>query len=325
MNTSSPFFALFAYLIFPGFIFTAVIGMLASWVDRKVTARVQWRVGPPLLQPLYDVVKLLGKETIVPRGGSRTTFLIAPVLGLVGVTLVSTLVWISILFPQASFRGDLIVILYFLMVPSLAVVLGGFASRNPIASLGASREMKLMLAYELPFLLSVFTVVIKADYTLGLRDLMIRIHDNGMLASPSIIIALIVSIMVMQAKLTLVPFDIPEAETEIMSGPFVEYSGTPLALFKLTRMMMLFTVPMVLVTLFMGGAKFWITNAESGASEFHYLSILWLALKYVALLVIVTLIRNTNPRVRIDQAMRFFWGPMTVLAIIAVVLAFLGL
>jgi NADH-quinone oxidoreductase subunit H len=304
-----------AYLIFPGFLFTAVVGMLASWIDRKVTARVQWRVGPPLLQPLYDFVKLLGKETIIPKGASRTTFLLAPIFGLASVTLVSTLIWMAIFFPEKGFTGDLIVVIYFLMVPSLAVIIGGFASKNPIASLGASREMKLMLADELPFILAVLVPIIQAGGAIRLGDLINYQNNYGMVFNwqyPSGIIALIVAVIAMQAKLTLVPFDIPEAETEIMSGPFVEYSGPPLAIFKLTRMMMLFTLPMTLVLLFLGGM------------HFQGWAILWSVLKYVVLLVLIILIRNTNPRVRIDQAMKFFWGPVTILGIVAVILALLG-
>ena len=303
-----------AYLVFPGFLFTAVVGMLVSWVDRKVTARVQWRVGPPLLQPLYDFMKLLGKETVVPKGSSRITFLLAPLLGLVSVTLVSTFIGTAILWPEKGFGGDLIVVLYFLMVPSIAVIMGAFASRNPIASLGASREMKLMLADELPFLLAVAVAIIQSEGSIKLSQLIAYQQTYGMVFwSVSGFFAFVVAVLAMQAKLTLVPFDIPEAETEIMSGVFVEYSGPPLAVLKLTRMMMLFTLPMFLVLVFLGGM------------QFHGWSILWSVLKYGVLLVLITLIRNTNPRVRIDQALRFFWGPVTFLGIVAVVLAFLGL
>jgi NADH-quinone oxidoreductase subunit H len=117
----------------------------------------------------------------------------------------------------------------------------------------------------------------------------------------------------MQAKLGLVPFDISEAETELAGGPIIDYSGAPLAIFKLTKAMLLFTVPMFIIVTFMGGI------AVSGVS------LVWGILKYVLLLVIITLIRNTNPRLRIDQALRFFWGPVTGLAVVAVVLALFGL
>ncbi len=305
---------LFYYVIFPGFLFTAAVGMLASWIDRKVTARIHWRVGPPLLQPLYDFIKLLSKEIIIPKGAARWTFLLSPVFGMAAIVLVSTMLWLAMLEPDNAFSGDLIVILYLLVIPSIAVIVGGFASKNPLASLGASREMKLIMAYELPFILAVFTPVIKADYAIRMGELLSFQLDNGIifLRYPSCIIAFIVAIMCMQAKLTLVPFDAPEAETEIMAGAYIEYSGAPLGIYKLTRMMMLFTVPMFLVITFMGGIIF---------EGWH---ILWGILKYVALLVIIILIRNTSPRVRIDQAVKFFWKYMTVLAIVGVCLAFLG-
>lgn len=302
------------YILFPGFLFTAIVGLIVSWIDRKVTARVQWRVGPPLLQPLYDMIKLMFKEILIPKECSKFTFLAAPILGIAAVTLVSTILWSTMLWPMHGFSGDIIVILYLLMMPSVGVILGGFASKNPIASLGASREMKLMLADELPFLLAILVPVIQSGNTIKIVDILNYQTTYGMVfTSFSGIIAMIVAIICIQAKLTLVPFDLPEAETEIMSGVFVEYSGPPLALFKLTRMMMLFTLPMTLVVLFLGGMHF------QGWEIF--ISIL----KYIVLLFLIILIRNTNPRVRIDQALRFFWGPVTILGVIAVILAILGL
>jgi len=300
-------------LIFPGFLFTAILGCLVSWIDRKVTARVQWRVGPPLLQPFYDFVKLLGKETIVPEGGARRIFLIAPLIALAAVTLVSTLLWQVLLWPQQSFLGDLIVVIYLLTVLPIAVIIGGAASANPLASLGASREMKLILGYELPFILALFVPVIQAGGKIRLGELLTwQWTNHPFLYSWSGIVAFVVAILCMQAKLGLVPFDMSEAETEIIAGPYIEYSGAPLTLYKLTRWMMLFVLPMFLVIMFMGGIVF---------SSWH---ILWGILKYVILLVVVILIRNTNPRLRIDQAMRFFWGPVTGLALLAVILAFVG-
>ncbi|MCK4244784.1 MAG: NADH-quinone oxidoreductase subunit H [Candidatus Omnitrophica bacterium] len=305
---------IFNFLVFPGFLFTAVIGCLASWIDRKVTARVQWRVGPPILQPFYDLVKLSGKETIVPRGGARLTFLAMPIVALSAITLVSTLIWRVLLSPQTTFLGDLIVVIYLLTIPSIALIISGAASANPLASLGASREMKLILGYELPFILAIFVPVIKANGIIRLGELLTWQWTNYIfLGSLSGFIAFIVVILCMQAKLGLVPFDAPEAETEIIAGPYIEYSGTPLAIYKLTRWMMLFVIPMFLVVIFMGGINF---------SGWH---ILWGILKYVLLLVIIVLIRNTNPRLRIDQVMKFFWGPVTGLAILAVILALLGL
>ena len=303
---------LFFFLVF-GFLATAVIGLLASWIDRKVTARVQYRVGPPLLQPVIDIVKLLGKETLVPRGSSKVTFLLAPVIGFASVILVSTLLWLNNIWIDKTFLGDLIVVVYLLAIPSISIIIGGFASRNPLASLGASREMKLILSYELPFILAILVSVIKSNFSLRLGEIVAFQAQNGViLGSLSGVLAFIVLIMCIQAKLALVPFDIPEAETEIVGGPLIEYSGTSLAIYRLTKNMLLFVLPFFLMILFMGGLRF------------DGIHLLFGILKYVGLVALITVIRNTNPRVRIDQAMRFFWGPMTVIAIISVVLALIG-
>ena len=301
------------YFLFFGFLLTAIIGLLASWIDRKVTAKVQYRVGPPLLQPLIDIVKLLGKETLIPAGSSKITFLMAPVIGLASVILVSTLLWINNIYPAKSFLGDLIVVLYLLVIPSISIIMGGFASRNPLASLGASREMKLILSYELPFILAVLVTVIKSGFTFRLGEILTFQAQNGALVrSWSGTLALIVAIICMQAKLALVPFDIPEAETEISGGVLIEYSGSGLAIYRLMKNMLLFTVPFFLIIVFIGGLRF------------DGIYLLYGVLKYISLVALMTVIRNTNPRVRIDQAVKFFWGPVTIIAIIAIILALLG-
>jgi NADH-quinone oxidoreductase subunit H len=296
-----------------GFLLTAVLGLVSSWVDRKVTARVQYRVGPPFLQPFIDIVKLLGKETMIPAGASRMVFLTAPVIGLSGVIVASAILWGNQLRPAAGFAGDWIVMLYLLTVPSISIILGGFASGNPLASIGASREMKLVLAYELPFVLAMLVPVLRSD-SIRLGDILAYQVLNGATAGTlSGVLALVVAVLCMQAKLALVPFDAPEAETEIVHGPLIEYSGTGLAVYRLMKNMLLFSLPFFLITMFLGG--FQIQGIE----------ILWSVLKFVGLLALATVIRNTNPRVRIDQAVRFFWGPMAILGAISVALALLGL
>ena len=295
-------------MIFPGFLFSACVGLMAGWVDRKVTARIQWRVGPPWYQNFIDIVKLLGKETIIPEG-AKLTFLISPYLGLLSVSLVATVLGKTILFPLESFVGDLIVVLYLLIIPAIAIIIGASSSRNPLASVGASREMKLVLAYELPFILSVIVVIIKCGGVIKIGEILnYQMGAGSNLASFSGILAFLVAILCMQAKLGFVPFDMSEAEQEIMAGALIEYSGPPLAIFKLTKAILVYTMPLLLIVLF------WAKN----------LNPLALIGKYTALLVIIILIKNTNPRLRIDQALRFFWGPVTLLALAAVGLALIG-
>jgi len=271
---------------------------------------VQMRVGPPLLQPFHDIRKLFVKETCVPEGGAIGTFLLAPLLGLAAVTLASMILWRTLLNAEATFVGDLIVLIYLLVMPALGVMLGSFASRNPLASLGGSREVKLMIAYELPMVLAILVPVIQAG-SIRLGDLM---TGQAPIMSISGVLALLVCIACMQAKLTIVPFDMPEAETELSGGALIEYSGPPLAMFKLTRAMMLFTLPVLLLVLFFGGL---LTGPVWQR---------WLIgfLVWFVLVAITIVLRNTTPRVRIDQAVRFFWGPVSVVALLGVVLAWLG-
>jgi NADH-quinone oxidoreductase subunit H len=304
---------LFYYTVFPGFLFTVTLGFLSSWLDRKVTARVQWRVGPPLLQPVYDVIKLLGKEIIIPQGAPKFLFLMLPLVGLASAILVSTMNWLSMLDAGSGFVGDWIVVIYLLAVPAIMLILGSFASANPLASVGGSREIKLLLGYELPFVMACLVPVIKA-HSIKLGEIIAFQASSGiLLSSVSGVAAFIIALLCIQAKLGLVPFDMAEAETEIMAGAYIEFSGAVLAVFKLTKFIMLVASPLFLVVLFMG-------------SEIKSIvGFLFVLLKYILVVVLLVLIRNTNPRVKIDQAVRFFWGPITALAVTAIILAMIGL
>ncbi|MBN1913704.1 MAG: NADH-quinone oxidoreductase subunit H [Candidatus Omnitrophica bacterium] len=306
---------IFNFLIFPGFLFASCVGLIAGWVDRKVTARIQWRVGPPWYQNFVDIIKLSGKEIIVPQG-AKAIFLLSPFAGLLSAVLAAVILGRSILVPAQSFVGDLIVLLYLLVIPAASLIFGASSSRNPLASVGASREMKMVLGYELPFILVAVVAIIKCEGAVKLGNILsyqMSFTSNLILpsgwVSPSGLIAFSVAILCMQAKLGFVPFDAAEAEQEIMGGTLIEYSGLPLAVFKLTKALLLYTMPLLLIVLFWG----------------KDLRPAFLIVKYVSLLVVVILIKNTNPRLRIDQALRFFWGPMTVLALVAVVLALFGI
>jgi len=299
-------------LLFVAFAGTLVLGLAMKWVDRKVTAMVQWRVGPPWYQPIADVAKLLGKETIVPQNARRTGFLLAPLVGFAAVIVAAAILWAVNLDPGVSFVGDLIVVFYLLTIPSLAVVLGGCASSNPHGAVGASREMKLILSYELPLMLAMLPAVIAGGWTLRLGDI-VAAPAASVWTSLALALGFVVSLLCVQAKLGLVPFDIAEAETEIMGGAFVEYSGPPLALIYLTRAMMLAVMPILLVTVLWGGFSF--ASVGAGIAS---------VLKYLLVIVVTVLVRNTNPRVRIDHAMKFFWFGLTPLAVLAVVLALIG-
>jgi len=291
-----------------------VLGLLTSWIDRKVTALVQARVGPPWFQPIADILKLLGKETLAPDGPGRMVFLTAPLFGLAGMALTAALIGFVAVRPESGFIGDVLVLIYLLTIPSVALMIGASASGNPMAAVGASREMKLILGYELPYLIVIATIIYKSGFELRLASIIANQVQNGWyLWSISGIIGFIVMILATQAKLGLVPFDMPEADQELMGGIITEYSGPPLAVIRITKTMLFAVLPLFVSILFFGGI------------HLGGVGILYSFLKYVAVVVLIVLIRNTNPRVRIDQAVRFFWGPVTILALVGLGLALLGL
>ncbi len=305
---------IFYFLIFPGLLFSGIVGGFLSWFDRKITARVQFRQGPPLLQPLYDFVKLLTKETLIPKQGSRFTYLLAPVFALFGAVISAVFILLPLFGIKTGFVGDLIVIIYLLNIPSLSFMIGALASGNPLAAVGASREMKLILSYEVPFLLVLISIILKSGMSIKLSEIIAFQTVNGaFIGSISGIIGFIVALMCIQAKLGLVPFDMAEGEGEICDGITIEFSGTTYALVNLAKYIMLFVLPALVVGLFFAGMNF------------EGINILWSVLKVVLVVLLVTLVRNTNPRVRIDQAMRFFWIWMNLMAIVSIILAIFGL
>jgi NADH-quinone oxidoreductase subunit H len=298
-----------AFLIFPGIVFTSFVGLTLTWVDRFVSARVQWRKGPPFYQPYADLLKLLLKQTVVPAGASRVTFLLAPLIGFAAMCVTSVLLFYVNFYPRGSFVGDLIVLVYLFALPPLATILGASASRNPLSAVGASREMTLYLGYELPFLLALVVPIIHTGGAIRLGDLVLAQQAGGpFLYSWSGLIAAVLVLICIQAKLGYPPFDIAEAEQEIMSGVLIEYSGAPLAVFRLTKAMMFFLMPCFLVTVFWGGLASW-----------------WAIPELLVIVVLVILIKNTNPRFKIEHALRFFWFILGALGIMAVILAFRGL
>ena len=298
--------------VFPGLLFTAVLGLLAGWLDRKVSARFQYRVGPPFFQNFNDLFKLLTKETILIRDTMSGVFIAAPLAALAMLAVVSALVGVPLFF-GTGFGGDLIVVMYLLMLFSVMVVLGGASTGNVFSSLGAGREIKLLLADELAFILVCLVAVIKAGYTLRFDAILAHQAGHGAIAgSISGTIALVIGLLCVQAKMTLPPFHIPDAETEIVGGPFMEYGGPLLAFWKLGHFMMYVIFPFLLVLLFLGGFKL------------QGLGILWALLKYLGIIVVMIIIKNTNPRLRIDTAISFFWKVASPLAFLAVVLAVLG-
>lgn len=303
---------LFQFIVFPGFMFLTAAGGLLSWFDRKITARVQFRKGPPMFQPFYDLIKLSIKETTVPVNASAGLFLIMPLIAFTSVIISGLLILLPAFNITTGFKGDIIVMIYLLTVPAVSIIIGALASGNPLSAVGASREMKLLISYELPFLLAILSLVIKAGMSIHFNDIIVQQNNGFFIGSVSGVLAFIVILMCVQAKLSLVPFDMAEAETEIIAGVITEYSGIPLAMIKLTRFILLFILPVFMTSLFLGGFNFEKWN------------ILISVAKILGIVLLITLIRNTNPRVKIKAAMKFFLVWMNLFAAAAVILTVYG-
>jgi len=303
---------LFQLLIFPGLLFTAVLGLLVGWIDRKLSARFQFRVGPPLFQNFNDFFKLLGKETIIVKESIKSVFVIAPLAAFAVLTILATIIGTALFYQEGS-GGDLFVVMYLIMTLTVMVFLGSSSTGNVYSSIGAGREIKLLLADELAFILVLLIPIIKSGYQLRLDQILAVQQTSGpFIGSASGIIAFMVGILCIQAKMTLAPFNIPEAETEIVDGTFMEYSGPLLGFWKLNHYMMFVIFPFLLIVLFLGGF-----NLQGWG-------ILWAILKYLLIVVVMVIIKNTNPRIRIDTALSFFWKYVSPLAFIGVILAVLG-
>lgn len=309
-------------LIFPGFLFCFLAGMLLCGIDRKLVAKMQKRVGPPILQPFYDFFKLCGKETIVPDAASRTVFMISPLVGLAALVVIQLFIPV---FGFSAFSGmaDIIVILYLLLIPALAIILGGAASGSPYAGVGLSREMVTIISCELPLVLVLLAVAKAVGSAIGtglcfsLSDIAEYQAVNGSLITKiSMVPAALALLLVIPGETGSHPFDAAEAETEICEGMLAEYSGAPLAVFKLSSAVKMLTMTSLFVTLFLGGLGTGILVVDG---------LLMFFLCAVITVVSISFVHAITARLRIEQIFKYYWTVVSLLALISLVLAWFGL
>ena len=287
--------SLFQILVFPGFLFLGLISLAFEYVDRKLYARLQNRVGPPWYQPLADIVKLVSKESIVPKNADRFVFKAIPIFAMAATY--TAFLYIPITGTQSvyPFASDLIVVLYFLTIPTLTFFLAGWFSSSLYAEIGSIRAMTQFFAYEVPLYMSLLGPALLAG-SWSISGITAFYHANPLLTLvnlPGLFVALVAT----QGKLERAPFDIPDAETEIVGGTFTEYSGRLLAMFRMTIDSELVVMAALISAVFF---PFYIPgNAVLGLLVF--------LVKVLVVVILLTVMRAVLARLRIDQMVSFCW------------------
>ncbi len=326
-------------LIFPGFLFCFLVGLLLAGIDRKIVAKMQKRVGPPVLQPFYDFFKLCGKETIVPAAANKGMFLGAPLLGLAALVVLQMFIPVFS-FTAFSTMADVIVILYLLLIPALSMILGGAASGSPYAGVGLSREMVTVIACELPLVLVLLAVAKTVGNATGSglvfsmsEIIRYQLANGSLITHVSMIPAAIAFLLIIPGETGSHPFDTAEAETEICEGLLAEYSGAPLAVYKLSHSIKVLTLESLFVALFLGGigralgaltGVLGLSGAAAGMITGLLGVIVLVLLCIVITILFISLVHAITARLKIEQVFKYYWTVVTGLALLSLVLAWYG-
>jgi NADH-quinone oxidoreductase subunit H len=320
----------------------ATLFAFTTWLERKALARIQNRIGPNkvgipctrislfgLGQPAADGIKMLFKEDIVPRGADRLFHLLAPILALIPAMLV--LCFLPLDFPwvnEDSVKAYLLdgaVIFFFAItgLNTLAVFMAGWASRNKYSLLGGMRAVAQMVSYEIPLVLSAVIVVMMVGSLNAAEIAKAQAGWDWFVFSPWGFAAFVIFFIAALAETNRSPFDLPEAESEIIAGYFTEYSGFKFALFFLGEYIAMFAISGLAVTLFLGGGDGPGVTLDQGlpTEAFPGLAVIWFLMKIFALIAVMIWLRGTLPRLRVDQLMGFAWKFMLPLSILNILVA----
>lgn len=294
-------------LLFPGLFFLLFYSTSMEFADRKLYARLQNRQGPPWYQPVADFFKLIGKEALIPAEANQRMFRAIPLFSLAAVSTAFLYIPVWGRTAVISFGNDMVVILYLLAIPALASFLAGWYSRSLYATVGATRVLTQMFSYEVPLFLAVLAPTLLSG-TWSLSGNMAYFSQRPLLVLLNLPAALTM-LVAAQCKLERTPFDAPEAETEIVSGPLVEYGGRYLAFFRVARD----CETTVLLSMF--AALFLPFSTGTPWADF----LLYL-LKTALVLGLICVIRAVTARLRINQIVAFCWRYLLPCALFQVVL-----
>jgi NADH-quinone oxidoreductase subunit H len=318
------------FLVFPGIVAYMV------WLERKVAARFQDRIGPNrvgplgLLQPIADAIKLVTKEDLVPRDADGWVHLAAPVLVIVSAFLVLAVIPFAANMAPVNLPSGLVYLVAVSSISPLGIFLAGWSSRNKYSLLGAMRAVAQLVSYEVPQVLSMIPIVLWAG-SLSLVTIFDRQLEFGwFIASPPGLLAFAILFIASIAEVNRTPFDLPEAESEIIAGYHTEYSGMRFGLFFLAEYLSVFAVSCLATALFLGGGSpipfvEFPTSLLSDA-PFSYVAVDLILLpifmaKVLFFIFVMFWIRATLPRMRVDRLMNFAWKFLVPLSIANVLFA----
>ena len=292
-----------------------VVDIMLVWIERKMVARFQDRLGPNrvgpfgIIQPIADVIKLLIKEDILPDGADRFIFNIAPIFALATVLLL----WAVVPFAPTIIGADInVAVLYIVAIGSigtLAIIMAGWASNNKYALLGAFRTVALLIAYEVPMVIALLVPVLLAR-SMGMQTIVAAQSPWYIFVVPLAALILFVSSI---AELGRTPFDISEAESEIVAGFHIEYTGMKFGLFYAGELLHALTVSALIATLFLGGWR------GPFVDQVPILGPIYLFIKAFLVYYLIMWVRYSFPRIRIDQMLGFNWKFLTPLALFLLV------
>lgn len=293
----------------------SVVVLSLVWLERKTLGRLQRRLGPTrtgpmgLMQPVADALKLILKEDIIPASSEKAIFWAAPLI----VVVSAFMIWVTIPGTQGAVLQNLemglFYVIAFSVVGILGLVLAGWGSANKYGTLGGLRAAAQLISYEIPIIMVAVSVAILAE-SLDLREIVAKQDSYPFfLVLP---LGLVLFFIAGLAEVGRTPFDIYFAESEIVGGPFVEYSGAHWSVFFLAEYINTFAIAALTVILFFGG---WSGPGLSGDW-----GIVWFLFKVYLVIMVVFWIRGTFPRLRIDQLMAFAWKVVVPLSFLTVVM-----
>ncbi len=277
-----------------------LVALLYDGIERKMTARLQGRVGPPITQSWLDFIKLLTKRVKMPEDTNMPMLISGLLLMFAGALISLVMVFMR--------KGDLILLMYLMVGGTLGILMVGLAFRSPYSRIGVSREIQMAFSYEIAFIFAIVLTIMITNY---------RTLDGYSTATlpiakwPLLIIPLILFLFVVPAKVGVVPLDIGEAESEIAEGPFVEVGGKYLAVAKLSRSMKMLAIVQLITDLFF---------IPASATWLYW--VMSLLIDILLIFLLISVVRNSASRIKIDQAVKFYATAVLSMAVVGFIIVY---